>query len=706
MALDARKDILWRIYLLYVFICIFGFAIVFRIVKLQFVEGDMWREKSKSLTTSYINIDASRGSIYSSDGSLLATSVPIYEIRMDVNADPLTDKVFNDNIDSLSIYLANMFKDKLASQYKIQIKKARKNGERYHFIKDNVRYSDLKAMRKFPMFRLGKYKGGLISIQKSRRELPFRELAARTIGYVREDVQPVGIEGSYDNQLTGVSGKRLMQKIAGGVWMPISNDIDVEPNDGCDIITTIDVNIQDVAEHALMSQLMKNNAGYGCVILMEVKTGQIKAIANLSRKDTNVYRENYNYAIGSAIEPGSTFKLASYIAAIEDGFIDIDDTVDIENGTHKFLDLVIKYSHEPAKRKITIKQAFEQSSNVAVAKVIYKYYSKNPQKFIDRLYTMNLNSPLGLEISGEGVPKIKKTSDKDWYGTTLPSMSRGYELLMTPLQILTFYNAVANGGKMVKPLFVNEVRKNGKPLKIYGTQVINPSICSEQTIEKVKKMMEGVVENGTAKNLKAASYKIAGKTGTAQIAVGGKYKNGDSKVVYNASFVGYFPAENPRYSCMVLVSAPSNGVFYGNVVAGPIFKEIADKVYSTSLDMHKSIEPDTSYKGVRTPFVKSGNRKDIESLASILGVKIITNYTANSEWIITNPDKNNVTLTSNKISERKVPNVIGMGLKDAIYILENSGVQVKVIGSGKIVKQSIAVGKPIDKGAVILLELA
>jgi len=706
MALDARKDILWRIYLLYVFICIFGFAIVFRIVKLQFVEGDMWREKSKSLTTSYINIDASRGSIYSSDGSLLATSVPIYEIRMDVNADPLTDKVFNDNIDSLSIYLANMFKDKLANQYKIQIKKARKNGERYHFIKDNVRYSDLKAMRKFPMFRLGKYKGGLISIQKSRRELPFRELAARTIGYVREDVQPVGIEGSYDNQLTGVSGKRLMQKIAGGVWMPISNDIDVEPNDGCDIITTIDVNIQDVAEHALMSQLMKNNAGYGCVILMEVKTGQIKAIANLSRKDTNVYRENYNYAIGSAIEPGSTFKLASYIAAIEDGFIDIDDTVDIENGTHKFLDLVIKDSHEPAKRKITIKQAFEQSSNVAVAKVIYKYYSKNPQKFIDRLYTMNLNSPLGLEISGEGVPKIKKTSDKDWYGTTLPSMSRGYELLMTPLQILTFYNAVANGGKMVKPLFVNEVRKNGKPLKIYGTQVINPSICSEQTIEKVKKMMEGVVENGTAKNLKAASYKIAGKTGTAQIAVGGKYKNGDSKVVYNASFVGYFPAENPRYSCMVLVSAPSNGVFYGNVVAGPIFKEIADKVYSTSLDMHKSIEPDTSYKGVRTPFVKSGNRQDIESLASILGVKIITNYTANSEWIITNPDKNNVTLTSNKISERKVPNVIGMGLKDAIYILENSGVQVKVIGSGKIVKQSIAVGKPIDKGAVILLELA
>ena len=527
---------------MYILMCVFAFFIAFRIVKIQFIEGSEWKEKAQKLTTTYFNIEASRGNVFSNDGSLLATSVPIYEIRMDVCAGPITSKLFNKNVDSLALCLSNLFQDKSQKDYKRILVRARKQKERYLFLQKGVCYSDVKTLRTFPLFRMGKYKGGLMCVQNSRREMPFRELAARTLGYQREGIKPVGVEGSFNNYLKGVSGKRLMQKISGNNWAPVHKDDDIEATDGSDIYTTRDVNIQDVAHHALLTQLKKQQADHGCAALMEVSTGEIRAIVNLKRADSANYVENYNYVIGESTDPGSTFKLASLIAAMEDGYTDLDEMVDTEDGDVIFYDHHIRDSHEGGYGKITLQEVFEKSSNVGVAKVIFKYYQKNPQKFIDRLYKMGLNTPLNLDIAGEGLPYIKNTKDKTWSPVTLPVMATGYESRMTPLQILTFYNAVANDGKMVKPIFVKEIRKRGELVKAYHTSIINPSICSKETIRKAKKMLEGVVERGTATNLRTADYKIAAKTGTAQIynkAYGYKYQG---KVSYQASLVGYLPA--------------------------------------------------------------------------------------------------------------------------------------------------------------------
>ncbi|MBL4655525.1 MAG: penicillin-binding protein 2, partial [Bacteroidia bacterium] len=517
--MEIKKDILWRVYVVYFMICVLGLGIIYKVFVIQALEGEMWRARAESLTTAYINIEAVRGNVYSDDGSLLATSIPTFEIRMDVNTDALTDEIFYKNIDSLAYRLAKLFKTpssgrspKTEKEYRRELITARKEGKRYHLIKRNVNYNDLKELKKFPLFRLGRFKGGFIYIQKNRRKKPFKLLASRTIGYEREGVRPVGLEGAYSKHLKGVGGKRLMQKISGGVWKPINDANEIEPQDGSDIITTIDINIQDVAEHALKKQLENNDADHGCVVLMEVKTGEIKAIANLKKSVSGGYHEGYNYAVGESTEPGSTFKLAALIAALEDAHVDLDDTIDTQNGAIDYYDRTIRDSHRGGYGKITAQKVFEVSSNVGISKIITESYSKDPQKFIDRLYKMNLNEKLGLDIAGEGRPKIKNPKDKDWSGVSLAFMSIGYEVKLTPMQILTFYNAVANGGKMVKPLFVKEIHKRGKLKMIYKTEVINESICSKATIEKVKKMLEGVILRGTAKNLATATYKIAGKT--------------------------------------------------------------------------------------------------------------------------------------------------------------------------------------------------
>src|SRR5690606_6928859 len=451
----------------------------------------------------------------------------------------------------------------------------------------------------------------------------FNILAARTIGYDREGIQPVGIEGAYSKELRGINGKRLEQKIAGGVWMPISDENEIEPVDGSDVYSTIDVNIQDVAESALMKQLKKHHAGYGCVAVMEVATGEIKAIANLQRVKDSTYYESYNFAVGAATEPGSTFKLPALMAAFEDGYLDLDDMVDTEDGTTKFYDAVMRDSHKGGYGKISIKESFVKSSNVAISKEINRVYSKDPQKFIDRLNKMYVNKKLGIELAGEGTPYIKNTDDKSWSGITLPWMSIGYEVELTPLNILTFYNTVANNGKMVKPKFVREIRHRGQLVRKIETEVLNPSVCSEKTIKMAKEMLEGVVEEGTAKNLKNEVYKIAGKTGTAQIAnkkLGYKYKN-DLKVSHQASFVGYFPADNPKYTCIVVVNAPSKGVYYGNLVAGPIFKEVADKVYATSIEIHKEIHKKENQAKSRIPYAKDGYYPDLKRVYEEFSLK-------------------------------------------------------------------------------------
>jgi cell division protein FtsI (penicillin-binding protein 3) len=704
--MDVKKALLMRVYFVYVAFALLGIAIVVKALRIQTVEGEFWRSQSQHQIYDYRTIEAVRGNIFAADGSLLATSIPNYEIRMDVKTEALTDDIFSNNVDSLSWCLSKLFQDKSAQEYKEQLTKARENGDRYHLIKRKVTYNQLKKLRNFPIFRNGRYKGGMISIQKNVRELPFKSLAARTIGYEREDVKPVGIEGAYSKVLSGVGGKRLMQKIAGGVWMPVNDSAELDPEDGSDLVTTIDVNIQDVAQHALLKQLQKHDAAHGCVILMEVASGHIKAIANLSKTPSGNYSESYNYAIGASTEPGSTFKLASLIAAIEEGYIDITDSVDTEDGTYRFYDRVMQDSHKGGYGKITVQRAFEVSTNVGISRIINSNYAKDPQKFVDRLHKMNLSQPLELDISGEGMPMIKNVKDPLWSGVTLPWMSIGYEVRLTPLQMLTFYNAIANNGKMVKPMFVKEIRKRGRVVKKMKPEVINDAICSKKTIEKVKKLLEGVVENGTAINLKHANYKIAGKTGTAQIANDKYGYKSKEKISYQASFVGYFPADNPRYSCMVVVNAPSNNVYYGNLVAGPIFKEIADKVYSTNLDMHKELEPlQNLLAKTSLPFSKNGNYQDLKKIFTKLNMKTINN-SAKSEFVKTTTLDKEVELNELKISHGIVPNVVGMGLQDAVYVMENKGVSVRVLGRGTVKRQSLAAGTKIEKGSLVYLELS
>jgi len=705
---QERKNVIRRIYLVYLVLIVFSLAIISKIIQIQLVEGEKWIQKAESHSTRFKDIEAVRGNIYASDGSLLATSIPNYEIRWDAMTDALTDDIFEENIDSLSDCLAKLFKDRSAEEWEFKLRKARENGDRYHLIKRKVRYNELKALRSFPIFSKGQYKGGFIYLQQNKRERPFQVLAARTIGYSRDGIKPVGLEGAYDKVLNGLSGRRLMQKIAGGVWMPINDKNELEPEDGADLYTTIDINIQDVAEKALLEQLKKQDADHGCVVLMEVATGEVKAIANLTRTKNGGYYEIYNYAVGESTEPGSTFKLASYLAAIEDGFIDITDSIDTEKGKYMFYDTPMYDSHKGGFGKITVKRAFEVSSNIAVAKIINRYYGKQPQKFIDRLYKIGLNKPLGLEIYGEGTPNIKSSNDPSWSGISLPWISHGYEVALTPLQILSLYNAVANDGSFVKPRFVREIKKMGKSLERFDSQVINEKICSDRTLAKLQTMLEGVVENGTAKNLRNANYKIAGKTGTAQIAndkYGYRYK---SKVSYQASFCGYFPADNPKYSCIVVVNAPSRNVYYGNLVAGPIFKEIADKVYAQSIDIHEELKKSdqiASSGSVEFPISKNGYTKDLEKIFNELRVPYEFR-SAGSTWTVTKTGDKKVEFYRRAIDSRLVPDVRGMNAQDAVYILENLGMYVKMRGSGAVKKQSIAPGEQISAGQKIELQLS
>ena len=709
MAVDVRKDILWRIYLVYIFIFLIAGFIVARVVKIQFVEGDLWKQRANELTLHYANIEAVRGNIFDVNGQLLATSLPYYDVAVDLNSDAITDEIFDSNLDSLALCLSNLFPDKNKSGYKRLLINAKNSGDRYYMLRENISYKELQQLKTFPLFRKGRFKGGLIYTQKGMRELPFKKLASRTIGYYAETAKPIGLEGAFNTQLTGISGKRLVRKIAGGVEMPVNSENEIEPQDGCDVASTIDINIQDVAENALYTQLKKHQAGWGCVVLMEVKTGEIRAIANLSKVDTATYNENFNYAIGQSTEPGSTFKLVSLMAGMEDGYFDLSDTINTGNGRWRFLTQEVRDAHEGGLGKLTVKQVFEHSSNVGTAKLIYKYYGKNPQKFIDRLYKMGINLNPELDIAGSGNPDIKSTKDKRWSGVSLPWMSFGYELRLTPLQILTFYNAVANDGVMMKPRFVREIRKQGKALKAFSPEVIHPHVASEATIKKAKQMMEGVVLEGTATNLKNADYKIAGKTGTAQIAKGGGgYGQNKGSTTYQASFVGYFPADNPKYSCIVVVNAPSEGVYYGNAVAGPIFKEIADKVYSALFDIHNEVSASTTAE-IKTPFIKDGTRKDIETVVTELNLAANTK-SSSSEYVNVVMQKDSTAVLKddniNQLLTGKVmPNVLGMGLKDAIYLLENAGLKVKVVGSGTIRKQSIPTGTKFSKGTELILEL-
>ncbi len=714
--MENKKDILSRTYIVYMVLCLFALSIFYKMCVIQFKEGDEWKEKAEAFTTQVHEIQAVRGNIFDINGNLLATSLPYYEIAVDINAPSIDTKLFESKVDSLGFMLAGLFKDKTAKQYVKLLRKARKSSDRYVVLKRNVPYKDLQVLKTFPIFKKGK-RGGLVTLQTNKRERPFKMLAARTIGMAREGVKPVGLEGAYDSILMGVSGQRLMQKIAGNVWRPINDENEVEPKDGSDLYTTIDINIQDVAENALMNTLIKNKASHGCAILMEVKTGEIKAIANLTRgKDSTDYSENLNYAIGYATEPGSTFKLASYLAAMDDYDLNLDEKIQVGNGEITYYNKTIKDAHAPETAVLTLKRAFEVSSNVAAAKTIMKYYSKDPQKYINKLKSFHLNQKLGLSIPGEANPLIKEPKSKDWSGLTLPQISYGYESLITPLQTLTLYNAVANDGKMVKPRFEKEIKRNGLTVKTFSTEVLVEQIVKKSTIKKAKEMLEGVVQNGSGKGLNITAFKVGGKTGTAQIAKAG-FKKGSGKTAYGevgnrnyqASFVGYFPADKPLYTCIVIINSPSNGIYYGGLVAGPVFKEIAEKVYSNSLDF---LEPINHRKNLLTQVpgcIKSKNDEvllvsksfDLPAKSIIKGNDYVSVNPIDSTRLLFQPNQ-----LENQLKKGIVPNLNGLSAKDALYLLENSGFNVKIYGVGSVRKQSIEAGQKFNKGDKITLILS
>ena len=703
---NIRKDLIWRVNFVYFMILLFAFAIIGRILFIQIIEKDKWEAKAQELSRKDIIVQPNRGDIISADGKLLVSSVPHYEIHMDLKSNALTDEIFEENIDSLAWCLSNLFKDKSKNEYKRRLVNGRKLGKRYQLIKRNITYVELKKLKTFPIFRRGKYKGGLIVEQHNKRIKPFGSMASRTLGYLidnnkGERIGRVGLEGAYNKELKGKEGLILKQKLSGGVWMEVDGGVQIEPEDGKDIISTLDIRLQDVAHNALLEQLQKQEAHHGTAVLMEVATGKIKAIVNLSRGKDGKYREKFNYAVGAATEPGSTFKLASLMVALEDGVVDIYDSIDTYNGVIKYYGVKMKDSHSGL-GKITVKQALEESSNVAVSQIINNNYKKNPEKFIQRLYGLGLNQKLNLKIRGEGKPEIKYPGSKSWSGLSLPWMSIGYETKLTPLQILTFYNAVANNGVMVKPHFVKEIKYHGKTVKEIKGEVINPAICSESTLKKVQEMLKGVVEEGTAKSLKNDNYTIAGKTGTAQVANLNKgYKNNDGNKTYQASFVGYFPADKPKYSCIVVVNSPQKSI-YGSQVAGPVFKEIADKVYATSLDM---IEENRKDFVETVPYSRNSYKTDLENIFSYLNIHY--KDVSKSDWVATvNAGDlialNNIDYINN---ENLIPNLKGMGLKDIMYLLENRGLKVDAKGCGTVAWQSIPAGRKYNEGDKIIVEL-
>lgn len=668
MAVENR-NILNRIYIVALVVLIMVTAVGIKLTNIQWVEGDYYRKLAKERTIKNFVIPANRGNVYSSDGSLLATSIPEYTIRFDALAP--TQENFDKNVKSLSDSLSKLLENKSAYTYLNEFRKARANKNRYFLVARDLSYTQYMTIKGFPLFNLGAYKGGMITEQKTVREHPIGKIAKRTIGYERYDengkLLPVGIEGAFSKYLNGTDGKILKQKIAKGQWKPIHDNYEVEPRDGYDIVSTIDVYVQDIAHHALLKQLQDYEADHGCVVVMETKTGAVKAISNLGRDEKDgSYYETVNYAVGESHEPGSTFKLVDLIALLDDEKIDTNKIYDSKGGDIVYKGRHVRDSHEGGYGKISLGRGFEVSSNTVLVQAVYENYKNNPKQFVDRINSLGLNKPLGLPFKGEGIPKIPQPGQKGWSGISLPWMAFGYGVSVTPLQTLALYNAIANNGEMVKPMFVQEVKEWNKTIKKFDKQVINPSICSDETLKKVQAVLKNVVKKGTGSKLYSKDFSMAGKTGTAQV----NYHKGDDHMYYASSFVGYFPAENPKYSCIVVVHKPntSKNNYYGADVAGPVFKRIAQKVFT-------DVPSTNEIKTLKKKF------KDQEG-----------NYYAYNTKLNKKPSV--------------IPNLKGMAGMDAVALLENLGMKVKAIGIGKVKKQSILPGQPIIKNNTITLELS
>jgi cell division protein FtsI (penicillin-binding protein 3) len=699
---DVKKDILWRVYLGFIIMALVGIVIIGKAVVIQQVEGAYWRSMSDSLHQRIVELDAERGTIYSEDGNMLSTSIPQFDIYIDFMADGLrakNGKRFKENIDSLSIGLSKLFGDKSSNEYKRILQQGYREKERYFLLKKKLSFKEYQQLNTLPLVRLGRNKSGFIPDKRIIRLNPYKMLAYRTIGLLR-DQNKVGLELTYDDYLTGTKGQRLVRFIAGGARVPV-DDFEVEPENGKDIVTTIDVSIQDVTENALMKMMVENEAEHGCAIVMEVKTGKIKAIANLGRGKDGNYFEDYNYAITPS-EPGSTFKLATMLAVLEDKKATLNSIVDLNGGTWQVYKRTVYDSERHGLHGVTLKQAFEHSSNVGMAKIAVQNYGSNPKQFVKHLQRLRMDSMSGIDLKGEIRPTLYKPSDKKhWSNTTLPWMAFGYNLTVTPLQVLSLYNAVANNGKMMKPYLVNSIQQDGQVLHQYDPVILNDSICSRATLDQLKACLEGVVTNGTGKSLQNRHYKIAGKTGTALVANG---KRGYADKIYQSSFAGYFPADDPQYSIIVTIkNKPHAAKYYGGAVAGPVFREIADQVFTLKVDQ-SSAQQLTFFKSDSSWFNFAGYKKDIEVVNDVLDLKVI-DRSGTGNYVRLNKSGSAALATPNQIKNDYMPMLHGMGLKDVVYLCENLGLKVNLRGKGKVATQSKQPGERIRKGETVTIEL-
>lgn len=706
--MSIKQSILLRVRLSFLMVALLAIVIIARIAYIQWVEGSYWQSKAERRDMRLQAVAALRGNILSADQRLLATSLPFYRVAFDPLAPD--EKTFQQGIDSLAWYAADFFREKSAAEYKQLFLRARREKRRYILLsKRSINHSQMQWIAKWPILRKGRLKGGCIFEQETRRFHPFNQLARRTVGYVDEQGQGVvGIERSFEHYLRGKAGTALYRRISAQEWVPFHDGTYIEPEDGYDVHTTLDLNIQDVAHDALYQALLQNDADFGCVVVMEVSTGAIKAMVNLGRADSSRYIEDYNYAIGSkgSEDPGSIFKLASIMALFEDDpALSLTHKVETGNGEYRFWDVVLRDPKPEGYGEITLQQAFEYSSSIGIARLVYERFKANPQRFINYLHQFGLSTPLDFQLVGEAKPYIKNTNDPTWSRISLPWIAIGYETRISPLQMLTFYNAVANNGRMVQPYIVEKVtNKQGKAIANYKGVVLRERICSPETLQKARLLLEGVVERGTARNIRTKRYAIAGKTSTSQ-----KFRNGQYVRSYHTAFAGYFPADKPKYSCIVVIDNPKRNLQYGGEVAAPVFRSIADEIYNLDLSIHQErrLANTSSTQHRQGPYNEIGMYHILQAIYSYLKVQQQNDPLVEpGSWVFsaTAPDSS-IRWVPLQLSEQYMPNVQGMSLADALYLLENRGLRVKSSGKGKVINQKPAPGSSIKPGQQVLLYL-
>ena len=697
--MEIAKDIRFRVYIAFTFICLFGVAIIIKAALIQVKEGPRLRAMAKEMHTRFDTLLAERGNIYTEDGTLLSSSIPEFEVHIDFSV--IDSGLFAKKIDTLALCLSTLFGDQTSDQYKEEFIQAYNENNKYYLLGRKLKYSQYEALRNFPIFNKGKGLGGFIAESKEKRVTPYNILGYRTIGVFRDSTYSSGLEAAYNDELEGENGRRVVQKSAGNLWVPVDGS-EVDPKNGRDVVTTLDINVQDVAEHALLNILDKYKCQYGTCIVMEVKTGKIRTLVNLGRQPDSTYWEDFNYAM-IPTEPGSTFKLVTLLSLLNDKLINVDNMVDAEGGAIHFGNRVMKDSHLGL-HLMTIWKAYAESSNAAMAKLAYTYYKDQPMKYVNHLLSLHLDKPTGIDLPGERNSVITRPGSTSWSNTSLPWMATGYGVLISPLHTCMLYNAIANNGNMMKPYLVSSIKEYGKVVQNFEPTLVE-KIADSNVVSQLKKCMRAVVTEGTAKGIESPFYTMAGKTGTAQVADKGiRYTDG----VYQGSFVGFIPADQPKYTiCVVIRTRPHSANYYGGTIAAPVFRMVADKIFSENMGAWSAPLDSLAKNGVGAMPAKAATARSYDVMLSAIGKKtpIHTDH-ANIMMLMQTDSNRHVSIQPQKIYRNIVPDVKGMGLKDAVYLLETCGLNVEIQGKGKVQSQSIIAGTSITKGQRIIIQLS